>query len=462
MKIAPLLAVLMAAVTSRAAAENIVIHEWGTFTSLQNERGEAIGGINTDDEPVPAFVHDIAGELLIPASEFPHTLFSQGAPACHPDVTMRLETPVLYVHASDSFTGTLNVRVAFNGGWLTQYYPAATAKATGLHPLTAAWHEFGQITEKTASTLTWPSVKVEPTDSKIAGPKTEDPVWLAPGKVDARMLTADGESERFLFYRGVGHLDAPLKVTRNEEGAFTVDWQTTPLDGEMLQKFWLLDVRKDGSAACQIVSGIGTPGGIITITVKPSFKPEEYHPKNIAAIRNELKEAVIADGLHADEAEALLNTWELSYFKSSGLRLFFLVPRTWTERHLPLAVSLSDGKPVTDITRVIVGRIELVSPEQRALLKIIGKGPVPHPRKDIWLKAHNATREKGDNIAWQDLVSGSRTFESLGIELPAVFRAYLDLGRFRDALILDELKRAPTPELTEFAKTFKIESYKSR
>src|SRR5204863_2540425 len=37
--------------------EPLIVHEWGTFTSLQNEASQAIGGINTDDEPVPRFVH---------------------------------------------------------------------------------------------------------------------------------------------------------------------------------------------------------------------------------------------------------------------------------------------------------------------------------------------------------------------------------------------------------------------
>src|ERR1700732_1534358 len=44
---------------SEDAAKKLVIHEWGTFTSLQDEDGKAVGGINTDDEPVPAFVHQL-------------------------------------------------------------------------------------------------------------------------------------------------------------------------------------------------------------------------------------------------------------------------------------------------------------------------------------------------------------------------------------------------------------------
>src|SRR5437867_9591477 len=76
----------------------LVVHEWGTFTSLQDETGAAIGGINTDDEPVPKFVHRLADLLLLSPSDLPAPILFQGAPHCHPDVTMPLETPVIYFH----------------------------------------------------------------------------------------------------------------------------------------------------------------------------------------------------------------------------------------------------------------------------------------------------------------------------------------------------------------------------
>ena len=87
-----------------ADQDHLVVHEWGTFTSLQDERGIAIGGINSDDEPVPDFVHGVGKEFLlgpglerrILLKDVP--LFVKGVPLCHPDVRMRLETPVLYFH----------------------------------------------------------------------------------------------------------------------------------------------------------------------------------------------------------------------------------------------------------------------------------------------------------------------------------------------------------------------------
>jgi hypothetical protein len=80
-----------AGMAGQDVANKLVIHEWGTFTSLQDEDGKAVGGINTDDEPVPAFVHQLRQHLLIQPTDLPPSFF-QGAPHCHPDVNLRLET----------------------------------------------------------------------------------------------------------------------------------------------------------------------------------------------------------------------------------------------------------------------------------------------------------------------------------------------------------------------------------
>ena len=41
------------------SSDALVVHEWGTFTVLQDESGKPVGGINTDDEPLPNFVHNL-------------------------------------------------------------------------------------------------------------------------------------------------------------------------------------------------------------------------------------------------------------------------------------------------------------------------------------------------------------------------------------------------------------------
>jgi hypothetical protein len=135
------------------------------------------------------------------------------------------------------------------------------------------------------------------------------------------------------------------------------------------------------------------------------------------------------------------------------MRLFFMVPPVWTQHYLPLRISRS-----ADITRVMVGRIELVTPAQRDALKRIAKGPASNP---AWVHQAfaqlNGGREDYYREEWyQKAYQGKRTLESLGIRMPADYRAYLDLGRFRNALILDELKHRPTSALAQFVKSYDL------
>src|SRR5256885_9674535 len=81
-------------ICAHASTHALIVHEWGTFTSLQDETGRTIGGINNDDEPVPKFVPDLNRLLILRPDQLPPVCY-QGAPRCHPDGTLRLETPVL-------------------------------------------------------------------------------------------------------------------------------------------------------------------------------------------------------------------------------------------------------------------------------------------------------------------------------------------------------------------------------
>ena len=99
-----------------------------------------------------------------------------------------------------------------------------------------------------------------------SGPKTESPVWLAPRAVDSLPLTIPSapvnpiyhlreslqsaltirESEKFLFYRGVGRIDAPLRVSR-DEGMLQIRSQLPPAlvadSALVVPRLWLADIR---------------------------------------------------------------------------------------------------------------------------------------------------------------------------------------------------------------------------
>lgn len=366
--------VLLAALNLHA--EPLVVHEWGTFTVLQDENGNTVPGINIDDEPVPGFVHRMGN--LIRSSRRPTSAAigvtvagkSGPLPHCHSDVLMRLETPVIYFYPPAGEKPVVDVEVEFPGGWMSEFYPDAAVTAPGM--------EEGKISRSEVGRLVWKGLQIGGT---AEGPKTDAPVWVVPRRVDASSVrTPAGESERYLFYRGVANIEAPVRVRRAGD--------KLKLSGET-RAAWLADFRGDGTAAFRR-AGAEMPAEF-----------SDYSRGNVDLLREEMKAGLIAEGLFPREAEAMLETWKDSYFQSRGLRLFYFVPRAWTDGHLPLKVS-----PRAEVTRAMIGRIELVTPAQR------------------------------------------RTLERL-VQMPAVDSAdlpggYFLLGRFANALLAEEHRRHPT------------------
>ncbi len=446
------LAVALLAVSLAASArgdERLIVHEWGTFTSLEDESGTPIGGINTDDEPLPPFVHDLH-RLINGPSEVPAVLF-KGVPRCDPDVLVRLETPVIYFHlpANGPKSMKLDVDVTFHGGWLTQYYPDAEVSAPGIERIGFDGRS-GTLDAATSGTLAWRGLVV---GSDLPGPETNAQVWLAPRAVAAAgVTTGKKESERFLFYRGVGNIAPPLHVSLDSGGSDLTIHADSP---DAMRTLWLVDVKADGRCAMR---SLGRPNGqqVDSMLAPATLADREYSADNVALIRAALKTEMIHRGLFVDEADALLNTWEASYFRRPGLRLFFMVPATWTDRVLPLQLSID-----ADVKRLMIGRIEIVTPQERALLSAIAKGPASDP--GTWLSA--ALKQAGGGRedyyreeSFQRVMSGQTSLQSLHVTMPDDYRAYLQLGRFRNALILDEARRRPTTELTTFIKNYALGS----
>src|SRR5437762_1225837 len=87
---------VLASITAGATADDrLRVHEWGTFTALQEGEGRALAGINIDDEPVPSFVHNLNPSIIVKphaAAEYHWRNQMKGTPQRHPYVTMRLET----------------------------------------------------------------------------------------------------------------------------------------------------------------------------------------------------------------------------------------------------------------------------------------------------------------------------------------------------------------------------------
>jgi hypothetical protein len=468
-----------------ACAENqaVIVHEWGTFTSLQDEHGQAIGGINVDDEPVPGFVWQYANRMV--AGQYSQDSGNFGLPpynsdggkgwtAGDPTVTMRLETPVIYVYPpkgqSPQSVPPLDVHVDFHGGVLSQYYPYALTDGADLNGKTPYLQKQG-ITESMSTGLTWKGVRL---GSAVAPVETEDKVWTTPREVSAPILeVTDSDAwnsqthkpgittaEHFLFYRGVGHLDSPFEVASDGTGKKGAMQMGSPWrDGVgSLDAAWIVDIRADGSCASRTftresknplegLNAFWTTGGMLWFpNFSSAFGEADFSANNLDKLKASMRSALVKAGLYPDEASAMLRTWDLSYFKSPGLRFFYMVPREWVDKVLPLKIT---GAP-TQITRVMVGRIELITDEQRAALQRLSDGPCPDlpAFKLVAQKALQASNLPKAEV--EAYYRGEKPLSDLGLTIPPLIRDYLSLGRFRDALMLHEFWQQKSMPLAQF------------
>jgi len=360
--------VALAAAIAPASGAELIVHEWGTITTIHAASGKPQSGLNKIDaaDVLPDFVHRYEPEHTRhdPAKRFAKSPLVPG----RPDVTMRLETPVIYFHppAGTTFDAPVDVAVKFRGGILNEYYPAADAAVAvdiariqdkrDAGALPRAW-SFDILNNFVVGSLKWTGVRIHDT---VVAPLTDNPVWLAPREVQAGSVFVPdaGEGERYLFYRGVANLEALLQ-TRTSPGAVRIaaphalTWLEAP--AMTLPAVWLADIRVDGLVAFR-------EHGPVTITKNAPdaelgrlkrFSDADYEAAGVKRLRASLKRALLKEGLYSDEAEAMLNTWKASYFEKPGLRVFYIVPRAWTDYFLPLEISVP-----ARVTRAIVGRID--------------------------------------------------------------------------------------------------------
>ena len=158
-----------------------------------------------------------------------------------------------------------------------------------------------------------------------------------------RSLTS---SEKFLFYRGLGHFDIPLKTTADKDS-----------------------VLLDNTGKEDIPFALAWENGQIRwMGPLPAGKNARFAQDALMkdASLASLVNALIDAGLYRDEVMAMLITWRASYFGSPGLRVFWIVPRAFTDLTLPLEINPLPTHP----QRVLVGRAEILTPAMEARLKL--------------------------------------------------------------------------------------------
>jgi hypothetical protein len=197
------------------------------------------------------------------------------------------------------------------------------------------------------------------------------------------------QKEKFLFYRGIGNFTTPLHATFNSEHNLVVrNAGVDPLS------YVLVYERKENSEV--IIHWSGSLNGGTRKTVVMLSQSGRDPVKEQSRFIN----ALVRAGLYEDEAKAMLATWEKSYFRHPGLKVFWIVPRAFTDSILPLKM---DRIP-DNLERVLVGRTEVLTPEfeQRIGAKKDTAGLRSEFANDRFILAYEELFTRGILIAWTD------------------------------------------------------------
>jgi hypothetical protein len=374
------LSLLLTLSTATAAADEpsprLIVHEWGTFTSIAGDDGVALDWRPlSGPSDLPSFVYDIANHSQrgFRAALIPDKGSITGS--------VRMETPVLYFYTDRPMN--VSAAVSFPHGHITEWYPAIQSARPGFGHID--WGTFRLLPGHDAPLLT------EPAPSHYYPARDTDAVPL-------RVCTQRGdEHEKFLFYRGVGSFPQPLRVSLQNE---TVTLQSEP--GAQVGAVILFD-RRGGRLS---FSAHDLTGDAITA-------PRPTAPTTQADLEAALQQLLIQSGLYTKEADAMIATWRDHWFED-GLRAFYLLPTEATERLLPLTLTPAPA----ELVRTLVGRIDLITPEQRAQIRaaILRAAALRGKRQQVALQRLRAAHGRFLPVIAQQLLP----------ELPPLPPAFLD------------------------------------
>jgi hypothetical protein len=319
-----------------------IVHEWGTFLSVQGSDGATLGGMVDSEEELPAFVRERSLDGRSRSRIF-----------------TKMETPVTFFYVDRPMKAT--VKVEMPQGLLTHWYPAVKSFSPALKK---DKKDFPSPT--LGSFLDWGEIELIPDRPELRGKlqealKPAQGTWPFSRQTDAAFVKATRpggvtaeEVEKFLFYRGLGSMDLPLHVlpTPGAEAHQSSQLQLVNNGEEALRHVFAIRVRGDqiGFAPLDDIAG---KGAALVRAPQVDAKLDVGVPR----VKQAVAASLVRAGLYAKEAEAMVNTWEHSYFRSEGLRVLYVLPRKLTNAAIPIQIS-----PKPDVLeRVMVGRVEVLS-----------------------------------------------------------------------------------------------------
>jgi hypothetical protein len=307
-----------------AVFSGLTVHEWGTFTSIAGESGQAVTWSPlTATTDLPGFVE-----------HFRNAGFKLGLRG-----SVRMETPVMYFY--DSREETVSVKVNFARGVITEWYP----RASRVEP-EAVLYDAALYGKQPDGSIAWDAVTLAPQLRAEFPREVRDSAYYAARMTSAtplRVKTASGEQhEKFLFYRGVAAFPVPISGRITGEGQVLIENHGK----EMIPGVILFERRGE-----RVGYRIGEAVDEKAVMDAPELT------SSVAALGRELEGMLVAQGLYQDEAHAMVETWRSSWFEE-GSRLLYLVPTEFVNGVLPLSIRPGPMQTV----RVFVGRLELLTP----------------------------------------------------------------------------------------------------
>ena len=353
MKRTILILLIAAAALLNATGEDMVVHEWGTFTSVQGSDGVLLEWNPFQAADLPAFVYDRAkpgAQFQLAQNRSPEMRVTKSGVVAF----QRMETPVLYFYTGRETD--VDVTVRFPEGLITEWYPQVRdfgpqqAFAPDAKSLRNGFLRWGRVhlMPSDRSPQLAREIPVDSSGSHYFAARETDSAYVRLCSLSSDVRKP--EYEKFLFYRGVGNFPAPLRVAATSDNRITVE----NTGHEDLTHLFVLDIR-------------GQKGGFLPLNQLKAGERSVIHLEDgknalpldevAAQLSKKMEESLIAQGLYPREARAMVNTWKDSWFSENGTRVLYLLPDAWTSRTLPLTLS-----PVPkELVRVMVGRAEVIT-----------------------------------------------------------------------------------------------------
>ena len=343
---------------ARASAD-YTVHEWGTFTSVQGGDGKLLAWMPLLTSELPGFVHNWDKPELNRSSTSRY--HGKGGMI----TLQRMETPVIYFYAKTNLA--VDVSVDFPKGVITEWYP----QASQIGPSVPADTNLpGAQTTLAESRAVWKNLQLAPSPEKLPDPALTLPEdkkgrhYFAARATAANLVQMNfpsetkalPEIEKYIFYRGAGSFSTPLRMTVSEQGAVAVENSGAQKLSQLILvsihngqgAFAVMDDLPAGKSAAWL-NLAATDAGRWKFVAMPDFQN---------GICTQMESALMREGLFADEAKAMVNTWQDSWFAEEGKRVLYILPRAWTDEILPLTINPAP----TQLTRVMVGRAEVITP----------------------------------------------------------------------------------------------------